>query len=259
MNLFKSEFRKLIYSRTTYGLLLAAIGLASLTSGVLPYVFSKQLNPMGTSALTQQAVVDTVYGKAAGAYLFAIILGVILMAGEFRQGTAVATFLAAPKRGHVFLAKVAIAAIAGAGLQLIASGIAMVVAHTALGFYPEAVAPSDTAYLDTVLAAVISGAVLAVVGVAVGTLIRNQMLGTLVAILWLNLIEPIMVLVFPDGAKWWATGAISGILNLHVSVGRNGVTTADYLEPWQASLLLLGYGAVISLISFATTLRRDVD
>jgi hypothetical protein len=68
-----------------------------------------------------------------------------------------------------------------------------------------------------------------------------------------------MILVFPDGAKWWATGAISGILNLHVSVGRNGVSTASYLEPWQASLLLLGYGAVISLISFATTLRRDVD
>ncbi len=259
MNLFKSELRKLIYSRTTYGLLLAAVALASLTAGVLPYVFSKRVGPSGFSTLNQQAVVDAVYGKAAGAYLFAIILGVILMAGEFRQGTAVATFLAAPKRSHVFLAKVAIAAIAGAILQFVAAGIAVIVAHTALGLYPEAVAPSDTAILDTILAAVISGAVLAVVGVAVGTLIRNQMLGTLIAILWLNLVEPIMVLVFPDGAKWWATGAISGILNLHVSVGRNGVTAADYLEPWQASLLLLGYGAVIALVSFATTLRRDID
>lgn len=259
MNLFKSEWRKLIYARSTYGLLLASIALASLSAGVTPYVLSHARRFMGVDSLSQSAIVDTVYGKAASAYLFAIILGVLLMAGEFRQATAVATFLAAPKRSRVFLAKAAMAAIAGAAFQLISAGIAIIVAKVALGFYPNAAAPSDTAILDTILAALISGAVLAVVGVAVGALLRSQIIGIVTVMVWLNLIEPIMLLVFPDSAKWWATGAIAGMLNLHVKATGLGVNTTNYLEPWQASLLLLGYGAAFAVVALATTMRRDVD
>jgi ABC-2 type transport system permease protein len=259
MNLLKSEFRKLLYSRLTYGLLAAGIALASLSAGVTPFVLSRAGRLIGGLGLTQPAVIDTVYGKAASAYLFAIILGVLMMAGEFRQGTAVATFLAEPKRSRVFLAKAAVAAIAGALFQLIAAGFGMITASVALSFYPQAVAPNDTAILDTTLAAVVSGAVLAVVGVAVGALLRNQMLATLSVILWINLVEPIMLLVFPDTGKWWATGAIAGMLNLHVKATRLGVSTTNYLEPWQAILLLLGYGAAFAVIALFTTMRRDVD
>jgi ABC-type transport system involved in multi-copper enzyme maturation permease subunit len=258
MNLLKSEFRKLVYARSTYGLLLASILLASLSAGVSPYVLSR-VKMMGIGGLSQSNIVDTVYGKAASAYLFAIILGVLMMAGEFRQGTAVATFLAAPKRSRVFLAKVSVAAIAGALFQLISAGIGMTTATIALSFYPEAAAPGDTAILDTTLAALISGAVLAVVGVGVGALLRSQIIGIVSVMVWLNVIEPIMLLVFPDGAKWWATGAISGMLNLHVKATRIGLNTEHYLEPWQASLLLLGYGAAVAAIALVTTMRRDVD
>lgn len=258
MNLLKSEFRKLVYARSTYGLLLASIALASLSAGVSPYVLNR-VKSMGFGGLSQPAIIDTVYGKAASAYLFAIILGVIMMAGEFRQGTAVATYLAAPKRSQVFLAKIATAAIAGAAFQLVSATLGILTARIALSFYPEAAAPSDTALLDTLLAALISGAVLAVVGVAVGALLRSQIIGIVSVMIWLNLIEPIMLLVFPDGAKWWATGAISGMLNLHVSSNRLNLSTENYLEPWQASLLLLGYGAAFAAIALFTTMRRDVD
>jgi ABC-type transport system involved in multi-copper enzyme maturation permease subunit len=258
MKLVKSELRKLLYARTTYLLLLASVAFASLASGVTPYILS-QRKFMGIDGLTQSAAVDTVYGKAAGAYLFAIILGVILMAGEFKQGTAVATFLAAPRRSRVFLAKVLVAAVAGAAFQLVSAAVGMVVAKIALSQYAEAVAPGPNAILDTTLAALVSGAVLAVVGVAIGTLIRSQILATMAVIIWLNLVEPIMLLVFPDAAKWWATGAINGMLNLHVSASRLGLTTTNYLDPWQASLLLLGYGAIFAAVSMLTTMRRDID
>ena len=259
MNLMKSEFRKLVYSRLTYGLLLAAIGLASLSAAVTPFVLTRAGRLIGVSGLSNSAIVDTVYGKAASAYLFAIILGVLIMAGEYRQGTAVATFLAEPKRSRVFMAKVATAAIFGALFQLSAVSLGLVAAKIALGFYPEAVQPGDTAIVDTLLAAVISGAVLASVGVAVGALLRNQTLATLAVVLWLNLIEPIMIVVFPDGGKWWATGAIAGMLNLHVKASRLGLSTTSYLDPWQAALLLLAYGGAFSVIALLTTMRRDVD
>jgi hypothetical protein len=38
-----------------------------------------------------------------------------------------------------------------------------------------------------------------------------------------------------------------------------GINTADYLDPIQATLVLLGYGAVFALISLVTSMRRDID
>lgn len=259
MNLLKSEFRKLFYSRTTYGLILGATALSVLAAGVSPYAMSKA-SQLGLGLQNQQ-LVDAVYGKATGGYLFAMILGVILMAGEFRQGTAVATFLASPKRLHVVLAKVFVAFVAGALLQAVATGAGMTMAHFSLSLYQNVAAPSSSVFLDTSLAALISGSVLAVVGVAIGTLLRNQMLGTLAAILWLNLVEPILLLVFPDGAKWFATGLIGGILQLHISTGSKlvHIDTTSYFDPLTASALLLGYAAVFVAVAIASTLRRDVD
>lgn len=258
MKLFKSEWRKLTYSRSTYGLILAAAVLASIGSGVMPYVINK--NPgMGFGTLADSNIIDSVYGKAAGAYIFALILGVLLMAGEFRHGTAVATFLAAPKRSHVFVAKISLAAIAGALMQLIATGIGMITAAVVLSFYDNVGSPTDTMLPNTLLAAVISGAVLAVLGVAVGTLLRNQMIGVVSVLIWMFIVEPILIFTLPDIGKWSLTGAISGMLALNISSPRLGVSTDNYLDPVSAAFLLLGYGAVFSVAALLTTLRRDID
>ena len=257
MKLFKSELRKIIYARSSYGLLAAAVGISVLSASVAPYAITMSKRILG--GLNQTALVDSVYGKATGGYLFAVVLGVILMAGEFKQGTAVATFLAAPKRSHVLLVKIAVAALAGLVLQLLAATAGIIAAKTALSFYPEAAEPTSTVVMNTLLAAVISGVVLAVVGVAIGTLIRNQTLATLAVLLWLNLVEPILILVLPDQAKFFATGCIAGILDLHVSVTRLNLTTSNYLDPLSASLLLLSYGLVFAGLAMFTTLRRDID
>ena len=257
MNLFKSELRKVLYARSSYGLLAAAVGISVLSASVTPYAITMSSRILG--GLNKSELVDTVYGKATGGYLFAVILGVILMAGEFKQGTAVATFLAAPKRSRVLLVKIAVAALCGFLLQLLAAGAGVVAAKIALSFYPEAAEPSGTVIINTLLAAVISGLVLAVVGVAVGTLIRNQTLATLAVVIWLNVVEPILILVFPDGAKFFATGCIGGILDLHVTVSKLNLSTNNYLDPLSAALLLLCYGVVFAGLAMVTTLRRDID
>jgi hypothetical protein len=38
-----------------------------------------------------------------------------------------------------------------------------------------------------------------------------------------------------------------------------GVDTADYLTPEVATLVLLAYGAIFSLIALVTSMRRDID
>lgn len=258
MNLLKSELRKLVYVRAHWGLLIAATLISMLSVAVTPFVIDSQGELFGFGLEEQQAV-DSVYANGISGYIFVIILGIMLMAGEFRHGTAVATFLTAPKRGSVVLAKLAVAAFGGILLMLVSSVLSFAAGFVALQSFPEAANPSEDLFLNTLLASVISGAVLAVVGVSLGTLIRNQMLAIVGALVYLFIVDPLLLALFPDAGKWLPSGLITAMLALEIDAPALGLATADYLPAITATLVLLGYGAVFAVTAWATSLKRDIE
>ena len=258
MSLMKSEWRKLVYVRAHWGLLIAAILLSGLSTAVTPMI----LDSMGSSSglmLSMQEAVDSVYANAIGGYIFAIILGIMLMSGEFRHGTAVATFLTAPKRGTVLANKLAIAAVGGVLLMAISTGAGIAGGLIGMSFYPDAASPSSNIFLNTMAAAVVSGAVLGIVGVAIGTLVRNQMLAIVGALVYLFVIDPILLLVWPDAGKFLPSGLITGMMALDIQSPELGFDTTNYLPAVWATVVLIGYGMVFAIVAVATSLRRDVD
>lgn len=263
MNLIKSELRKLTYTKSFWLMTLAAIALAVLSTAPTPYILSDLGGEMSFGNLSDQATVDTVYANALSAYIFAIILGILIMAGEFRHGTAVATFLAAPKRASVLVAKIIVAVFAGIFVMVVSTIFGFIGGAVALGFYPDAAAPSVEVFVNTSIAAILSGAVLAALGVALGTLIKNQLVAVVSALIWLFVVEPILLLFLVDAAKFFPTGLITAMLSLDVDVNDPtngvGINTADYLDPIPAALLLVAYGVVFSVVALATSLRRDID
>jgi hypothetical protein len=78
-------------------------------------------------------------------------------------------------------------------------------------------------------------------------------------LVWLFVLEPIVLLVFADTGKWLPTGAITGMLALEFESEALGVSTAGYLSPGLSALVLLGYGAVFTIIALITSMRRDID
>lgn len=257
MNLLKSEWRKLIYVRAHWGLLIAAVLFSALSTVVTPIIISS--NPSFGLDLGSQQAVDSVYANAISGYIFAIILGVMLMAGEFRHGTAVATFLAAPKRGSVLTAKLLSAAIAGSLLMVISTGLAVIGGAVTLSLYPEAVAASSNIFINTMVAALVSGAVLGIIGVALGTLVRNQTLAIVGALIYLFLIDPILLLLWPDAGKWLPSGLITAMMSLDIQSPELGVDTSNYLPALTATIVLVVYGAVFAAIAISTSLRRDIE
>jgi ABC-2 type transport system permease protein len=258
MNLIKSEWRKLVYARANWGLLIAATLISVLSVVVTPFILSSQGEMFGLS-LESTAAVDSVYANGISGYIFAIILGILLMAGEFRHGTAVATFLTSPKRGAVVANKLAIAAIAGILLMWISTGISMVAGWAALSTFEEAGTPSDNLLINTFIAATIGGAVLGIIGVAIGTLVRNQMMAIVGSLIYLFVIDPLLLALLPDAGKWLPSGLITAMLSLDISAPELGFDTSSYLPAFAAALVLLGFGVVFAALAITTSLRRDVE
>lgn len=258
MNLLKSEWRKLVYVRANWGLLIAATLISMLSVAVTPFIIDSQGELFGLG-LEQQQAVDSVYANGISGYIFVIILGIMLMAGEFRHGTAVATFLTAPKRGSVVLAKLAVAALGGVLLMVISSLFSFAAGFIALQSFPEAAEPSENLFINTLLASVIAGAVLAVIGVSLGTLVRNQMLAIIGALIYLFIVDPLLLALWPDAGKWLPSGLITAMLALDIQAPELGFDTSDYLPALTATLVLLGYGLVFAVTAWATSLKRDIE
>jgi ABC-2 type transport system permease protein len=258
MNLIKSEWRKFVYVRANWGLILAATFISALSVVVTPFILESQGELFGMG-LDQTEAVDSVYANGISGYVFAIILGIMMMAGEFRHGTAVATFLTSPKRGLVVISKLAIAALGGVLLMVISSVASFVAGYLTLLNFPEAAAPSENLFANTLTASVIGGAVLGVVGVAVGTLVRNQMLAIVGALVYLFIVDPLILALAPDAGKWLPSGLITAMLAIDIQAPELGFDTSNYLPALTATLVLIGYGAIFAIAAWATSLRRDID
>jgi ABC-2 type transport system permease protein len=194
------------------------------------------------------------------AYLFALAFGIIAMAGEFRHQTITATLLASPHRHRVVLAKLFTVFVLGLGYGVVAvaggllGGVPVILLRHGTLFLTSAGTPRALGF--TVLAI----ALWAVLGLGVGTLIRNQVLALLVAIGVAWIAEPVAAL----GLNAADLGSIARFLP---SQATSAVTspsspsagpTVTLLPWWAGALVLVGYAAASGGLGAAITLRRDV-
>lgn len=252
-----AEFLKLRYLRSSWLLLLAAVLLAILnTTSTIASINSmgKQFELPGLDTVEG---LRNVYANAPSAYVFAIIVGIMISSGEFRHGTAIATYLAQADRKTVLAAKMVTAATAGFVLQLVSTVAAILAGNLYLSRYEHAaLAIGD--YAQFVWAGVLAGVVLGIVGVALGTLVRNQTLAIVGSLIWLLIVEGLLIAFVESLGKWMFTGAISAVLDVkfetsYLSIGK------DLLPAWGGTALLLGYAMLFAAVGVVTTLRRDID
>lgn len=259
MNLMKSEYRKIIYARSSWGLLLAAIFISALSTAVTVPILNSEGGAAFGVSLQETAGVDATYANAVSGYIFAIVLGVLIMAGEFRHGTAAATFLSSPNRAVVLAAKLAVAALASAAMLLVSALAGFGTGAVALLTVDNSAQPTEGLFLNLLIASVLAGAVLGIIGVAVGTLIRNQLIAIVSVLVYLFVIDPLLLALWTDVGKWLPSGLITAMLSIDLNAPELGFNTANYLGAIPAAIVLIGYGGVFAIIAVATSLRRDVD
>ena len=180
-----------------------------------------------------------------------LILGIIGMTEEYRHPTATPTFLTAPRRGRVVVAKILAYALAAVPLALAVAAVTALVALVAAG--ARGAAPAlDADNLEVLGRAGLVLVVWAVIGVGIGALLRNQVGAIVGALVYLFVVEGIVgsISALQGAYKWLPGGAADAVLPT--------IQPVELLEPWQGGLLLLAYGLLAAVLGTFLTVRRDV-
>jgi ABC-2 type transport system permease protein len=185
--------------------------------------------------------------------VFIVLLGCLVFTQEFRYGTVTATYLGEPRRGRVLVAKWLTLA-----LTSVVVTIASLVVSVSVGAGVIRARSGNVSFAwqlwQTIGAGFVVMAMYAVIGVAIGALVRNQIVAVVGVLVWMLVVEQIIVPTYPVAGRWLPGGATDAWLELGPALNLNG----RLLPAPLGGLLLLGYVVIAVTTAVRLSLRRDV-
>jgi len=192
--------------------------------------------------------VEAAYSMAQQGYVLALVIGVLLVAGEYRHRTITWALLVTPRRWRVVAAKLVTCAVVGLIVGLAAAVATGVTVFAATGLFTAGVPLA-------LLGSVASTVLWTVFGGALGALVRNQTATMVAAFVWFFYAEWLLVAMVPAVGRWTPTGtakAVSGWTRDAMPVA------GDLLPRWAGGLVFLAYALAAAGLAILTTTRRDV-
>jgi ABC-2 type transport system permease protein len=241
MTLINVERIKLFSTRSPYwcliAIVVAALGFATLFG----------LIESGRAAITYLVL----RGTSLGMSIF-MVLAALSITTEYRFGTIRSTFLAAPKRFKVLLAKSLLLAVIG---LLAGSLVALAAFYLAKTLAASPMLPMELSTADEWRQVLGYGPLFAIAGVmavSVGTILRQSAGAVAILLLWPLLIERLVSLIptVGDYAPWLPFAAGQQF----VSAGGAG---ADGPTPIQGLLVFAAWALALWLIALFLLKKRD--
>ncbi|GEL95467.1 ABC transporter permease [Cellulomonas composti] len=262
------ETRKITSTRMWWLLLVVMAGYMALLAAGLAWALTQADAALGATdgpaePLTPDAVVRSVYTIAVSlGYVFPLLIGGLSYPSEVRHQTITPTYLFEPRRSVVLAAKLTTGGAVGVLFGLVGTLTCVLAGGGVLAALGEPTMLGEPGTWRTIALSALALTVWALVGVALGSVLTNQVAVVVVVLAFTQLVEPVIRLVL--GLTSWgadlaaylpgaAGEAISGG-SLYSASGVGG----DLLEWWQGLLVLIGYVAVLATVGRLTTLRRDV-
>ncbi len=202
MHLVGAELLKIRSTRLWIGLLLGCLAFTALGAIVLLAVANTAegrtagLQPLRTVADVRDFVI-----QVEGSVPFIVVLAATIATGEYRYGTAAGTYLATPSRARVVVGKAGGAAVVGFAFGAAAALLALVVVVVGLPLQDVSM-PFGTPELAVIGQIGLQGVYVALLGVAVGMIVRSQLVAILSLLGWLLILEPLLSALVPAVAKW---------------------------------------------------------
>ncbi len=184
------------------------------------------------------------------ATIFTLILGILVVTWDYRHGTITQTFLAAPRRERVIVAKVVTAVGLAVLLTAIALGLAIGIAEIWLGDQFQ-LTDENWQHAGRIMLAAVLWAVL---GLGLGATLQTQVGALISAIVWFLVLE--LVLVGLGSKIWNIDKYLPGEALREFS--SSGQFEEERLGRTAAGLLAAGYAFGFAALGTLSVLRRDV-
>lgn len=260
-NLIRAEVRKLTSLWSTYVLVAvtaAASGLLGLAVALAPrrrVEVAAVLPPRGTASWF-----NDVFSAMSLAQYLALVLGVLVVTGEYRHRTITSTYLAEPRRARVTAAKLVVSGAAGVVVSLAAGAAGLLLGWILVGSGDGSAGVMMGQFRHVAPGLLAIGLLFGVYGAGLGALLRSQVLALVVGLGVGFVVEPIIAGVWPWIGRWLPSQAARAVESLQSGGASNGLNSSrlHLLGSWEAAGVLLAYGVILAVAGSLTTLRSDV-
>jgi ABC-2 type transport system permease protein len=241
IRLIGAELLKIRTTRTFWGITAGAVGLV-----LLIVVLSLSLD----DSLNTETNVHDLLSVAGFSGLLALVLGVVVGAGEYRHGTIAWTLLVTPRRLRAVSAQALACGLAGIAIGLMAFVVATAVAIPWLSA-KDAPLPPVSELLELVAGVVAYSGLAATLGAGLGALLRNQVAGVVIVLVGLFVVDPTLAALDESVAGFTLSGLGAAI---------NGASdeSSELLAPVTAGLVWALYALLFVTLAAIRTAKRDI-
>jgi ABC-2 type transport system permease protein len=244
--LLQAELLKLRTTRTFLALATLAVGASLLLAGLVAILTEP----------TRESVLVDVFASDLSS-LFIIVLAVVGITGEWRHRTITGALLAEPHRTRFLAAKTIAFAAAGLLMSLLVS-----LAVALLGFViltaRDLPLPGAGELAEHIGRGALIAALLGAFGVAIGALVRNQVVAIVALLLLALVVEPAVLALAPDVGRFGPIGALTTALS-GIPPQEAGLGDVDLVAPGLALLAMLAWIGAAFAAGVALLRTRDVD
>ncbi|CAN5253555.1 ABC transporter permease [soil metagenome] len=261
--ILNSELIKLRTLRSTiwcYAILVVVnVGLGVGLSGLI----SGQLESSGPS---QQSAVTIATLALGFSQLVIVVLGALVITGEYGTGMIRTTFTVAPRRVTALLGKALVFGVVTAVVGGLSILLTALLSAPILSVYGSAVDFGDAAYWVALLGAAGYLALVGLFSFALGAIIRNSA-GGIAAALGAVLVLPTILSIIAAITQSTVVQNIAAFLPSNAgarmydyATGAAATSTSDVItfEPWQGGLIMLAWVVVLTIVAAVIVKRRDV-
>ncbi len=249
--LLRSELRKLTTTKMPWAFLavLAVIAAINASAVIWGTDFDGSKTFVSTAA-DQRSLV----AFAANATVIAGLFGAIASAREYAHGTVIPTFLSSPRRHRAVSAQLVAIALGGAVVGLVGAALTVGAVAVALPTTQFEFSIPAGGVARVMAAAAYGGAVGAVLGAGIGTVVRNTGGAVTGAVLALIVAPPLIVQLVADAASWVPSPLATALSGVDAEAA--GVETQASVVAALAALAL--WALVPALVGLLAVERRDV-
>lgn len=243
IRLINAELLKVRTTRSFLGLTIGACALGALQ--IIAIILASAAGGGGGGGGLTTPSGFASYGSVA--YIFAGVLGVLVITGEARHGTVDHTFLITPNRTQVVVAKAAAALMAGFVMGILVEIFIFALGLPLLAFRGVRYSFEAGIAIDVFWQSVAVG-IMAVIGLTIGGLLRNQIGAIVVVAGWLFIGETLILgLLISRAGPYGIAATFRTVVN----------PQGGALRVW-ALALLVAYVLVLGGLGTAFLERRDV-